>query len=414
MYSKIIFTHFLILFYFANFSFPQQGHIPNVFIDYPNSNMNYIKEQIPIVNYVHDPKEADIHILFTSQRTAAGGTIFTLYFIGQNNFTNLNDTLKYLTNKNDTEDMTRKKMVKALKLGLVRYCVHLGLSDDISVSFTKPYEEFKQKDDWDFWLFNASLNGNFNGQANYKALYLNGSLLADRTTEASKVNFSLNSSYNENRYIINNDIGNTEILNLSRAQSFNAYFIKSIDSYWSWGVWGGLNTSTYSNIDISAYVSPGIEFNIFPYSVSNERQLRIDYQLKHTFNKYFQETIFFKTHEELWSHSLNVTLSLIKSWGNVSISAVSSNYLNDFGLYDLGFSSNLAMELSKGLSINLNVGYSKIQDQLSLPLSSGTLEDVLTQNRQIQTNYNYWGGFGISYSFGSIFNNFVNPRFGGV
>ncbi len=414
MYNKIIPTYLLILLLSADVSFSQQEYIPKVFIDCSNCNLNYIKQQITVVNYVLDRKEADIFILFTSQRTASGGKVYTLYMIGQNNFANLNDTLRYLTDQNDTEDLSRKKMVKVLKVGLARYIVELNLSDEINISFTKPQKEVEQKDDWDFWLFRASLSGNFNGQANYKAIYLNGLFFADRTTEDSRVNFSINSSYSENIYIYDNGVEKKEILNLSRSQSFNAYYIKSIDRHCSWGIWGGLNTSTYSNIDISTYISPGIEFNIFPYSVSNERQLRIDYQIKHTYNKYLQKTIFFKTQEKLWSHSLNVTLSLIQPWGNVSLNAVSSNYLNDFNLYDIGISSNLSMELLKGLSINFYGGYSKIQDQISLPFTNGTLEDVLTQNRQIQTNYNYWGGFGISFSFGSLFNNVVNPRFGGA
>jgi hypothetical protein len=37
---------------------------------------------------------------------------------------------------------------------------------------------------------------------------------------------------------------------------------------------------------------------------------------------------------------------------------------------------------------------------------------VLTQQRQLQTGYRYFTNFGISYRFGSIFNNVVNPRFG--
>ena len=236
---------------------------------------------------------------------------------------------------------------------------------------------------------------------------------ADRTTEDSKFNINVSSSYNENRYIYNSGTETTEILNLSRAQSFSTYIVKSIDSNWSWGIWGGIVSSTYANINISAYVAPGIEFNIFPYSVSNERQFRIDYQVKHIYNKYIQETILFKKEEDLWSNSLNLTLSLIRPWGNMSINASGSNYLNDFNLFDLGVSSSVSMELYNGLSVNVNVGYSKIQDQISLPLASETLENLLTQNVQIQTNFSYWGGFGISYSFGSIYNNVVNPRFGG-
>jgi len=31
----------------------------------------------------------------------------------------------------------------------------------------------------------------------------------------------------------------------------------------------------------------------------------------------------------------------------------------------------------------------------------------------LRTSYEYWGGFGLSYTFGSVYNNVVNPRFGG-
>ena len=411
--QKIIFINILIIIFYVNISFSQQIHIPNVFIDYPYINLNYIKEQIPIVNYVRDQKEADVHVLFTSQKTAAGGTYFTIYFIGQNNFANLNDTVKYLTNQNDTEDISRKKMLKALELGFFEYLVQSGLSDKIDISYAEPQKKVNQKDAWDYWLFRSSLNGNFNGKANQNALYLNGSFFADRTTEDSKFNINISSSYNENRYTYNNGTETTEILNLSRAQSFNTYIVKSIDSSWSWGIWGGIVSSTYANINVSAYLAPGIEFNIFPYSVSNEKQFRIDYMIKHIYNKYLQETILFKNEEDLWNNSLNMTLSLIRPWGNMSLNAYGSNYLNDFNLFDLGVNSSLSLQLFNGLSINVNVGYSKIQDQISLPLASVTLENLLTQNVQIQTNFNYWGGFGISYSFGSIYNNVVNPRFGG-
>lgn len=413
MYRKIICISFLIIIVCTKFSFSQRRYIPNVFIDYPNVNLNYVKEQIPIVNYVRDQKEADIHILFTSQRTATGGTYFTLYFIGRNNFKNLKDTINYLTNKSDTEDHLRKKMVNAIKLGLVEYLIQSGLSDEINISFTNSQNEIKKKDNWNYWLFRTSLNGNFSGQANYKSLYINGSFVANRTTENSKINFSLSSSYNQNKYIYENGTESASILNITRAHSFSTYYVKSISNNWSWGLWSGIVSSTYANVDVSLYLAPGIEFNIFPYSVSNERQFRIDYQVKHIYNKYIQETIFFKNEEDLWSNSLILTLALIKPWGNMSINATGSNYLNNFNLYDLGFSSSLSMELLNGLSINFNVGYSKIQDQISLPLSSETLENLLTQNVQIQTSFNYWGSFGISYSFGSIYNNVVNPRFGG-
>jgi hypothetical protein len=40
-------------------------------------------------------------------------------------------------------------------------------------------------------------------------------------------------------------------------------------------------------------------------------------------------------------------------------------------------------------------------------------EVILLRQRQLLTGYQYYFNFGISYSFGSLFNNIVNPRFGG-
>jgi hypothetical protein len=41
-----------------------------------------------------------------------------------------------------------------------------------------------------------------------------------------------------------------------------------------------------------------------------------------------------------------------------------------------------------------------------------TPEDILLQIRQLETQYDYYTSVGISYKFGSIYSNIVNPRFG--
>ena len=386
---------------------------PNIFVDCGLCDMNFLKEQIAIVNYVRDRKDADIHILFTSQRTAAGGTDYKLYFIGQNVFENMSDTLDYSTNQTDTQDQSRIKMVNALKLGLARYIAHTKVADQMNISFAKPEtKKEEQKDDWDFWNFKTGINGNFSGQDNYKYNYFNGSISANRSTKDLKLSFKINASYNENIYTYDDGVSKTDIISLSRYQSFNTYVVKAIDSNWSWGVWAGLSSSTYSNIDFEAWASPGIEYNIFPYSVSNEKQLRIDYKLRHGYFKYGEETIYFKTKEDLWSQSLEMNLSLVRPWGTISIGTEGANVLTDFNLYELSVTGSISLNLFKGFSLNFYGGYTKIRNQISLPRAGATLEEVLTQRRQLETQYSYWGGFGISYSFGSIYNNIVNPRFG--
>ena len=50
----------------------------------------------------------------------------------------------------------------------------------------------------------------------------------------------------------------------------------------------------------------------------------------------------------------------------------------------------------------------------SLRRGDATTEEILVRQRELATGYQYEIGFGISYSFGSIFNNVVNPRFRNV
>jgi hypothetical protein len=58
------------------------------------------------------------------------------------------------------------------------------------------------------------------------------------------------------------------------------------------------------------------------------------------------------------------------------------------------------------------VNASRIRDQLSLPRRSATPEEVLLRLRELQSGYEVSAAFGVTYSFGSLFNNVVNPRFG--
>ena len=59
-------------------------------------------------------------------------------------------------------------------------------------------------------------------------------------------------------------------------------------------------------------------------------------------------------------------------------------------------------------------GYaSRVADQLYLPRRSLTDQQIIARQQALATNFRYFGNFGVSYTFGSIFNNVVNPRFGG-
>ena len=72
------------------------------------------------------------------------------------------------------------------------------------------------------------------------------------------------------------------------------------------------------------------------------------------------------------------------------------------------------MRLFKGFSVEIFGGGSRRRDQLSLRKGEATPEEILVRQRELATGFQLEFGFGVSYSFGSVFNNIVNPRFRNV
>ena len=69
---------------------------PKVYIDCESCDIDYIRTEITFVNYVRDRKEAQVHVLITTQRTGSGGYEYTLSFLGQNEFKGDDNTVRLL------------------------------------------------------------------------------------------------------------------------------------------------------------------------------------------------------------------------------------------------------------------------------------------------------------------------------
>ena len=157
---------------------------------------------------------------------------------------------------------------------------------------------------------------------------------------------------------------------------------------------------------------PGIEYDIFPYSESTRRQLRILYRAGYEYNNYTDTTIYNKMKEGLMLQSLTGAFEVIQKWGSVDLSLSWKNYFFDWSYNNLSINGSINLRVAKGLSLSVGGGASMVHDQLSLPKKDLSDTDVLLRRREQATQYRYFTFFRISYTFGSIYNNVVNPRFG--
>ena len=375
---------------------------------------DFLKREITFVDYMRDRRDADVHVLVTTQETGGGGTEYTLKFIGLNAFTAVEQTLRYSAPQTATADERRKAIAEVIKLGLVRYVSESPQAQRLKITFS-PDEGGKagtvnKKDPWNLWVFRTNVGGSFNGEQSNKSRSLRGSASANRTTDDWRLNFSINSDYRADTFQLS-DEGTFE--SVTRGSNGDATIVKSLSQHWSLGLLGTAQSSTFLNYDLRVRVAPGIEYNFFPYSQSTRRMLTLQYTVGLDSHNYREETIYGKTTEKLLDHKLTTSLSLRQPWGTASGSVDLSQYLTAPDKYSVSAFGGTNIRLFKGFSFNIFTQLSRTRDQIYLPKGAATNEEILVRQRQLATTYQYFLNFGISYSFGSIFNNIVNPRFGG-
>ena len=383
---------------------------PKVYIDCSLCDIEYIKTEITFVNYVRDPKEAQVHILITYQSTGGGGKEYTLGFSGQHDFAGINDTVRYYSNRTDTDDEVRRGMVNTLKMGLMSYVARTPIANRVAVTYAEPERPEFGPDKWKFWVFNLSLDGYFNGEKSYSQHSVEANFSANKITPDLKLKMAFSAEYEGDRYVYEDE---TTISN-RESYDFDGLVGKGLGEHWSIGAFFEISSSTYENIRLQFVPAPAIEYNLFPYSQSTRRQLRFLYMVGIESVRYREETIFNKTAETLLKETLSATLDIKEKWGSVYTSLSGSNYMHDFSKYQVNLWGGISLKVLKGLSVFVDGGGSWIHDQLNLVKGEATLEEILLRRRELATTYEYFLVFGFSYTFGSIYTNVVNPRFGSV
>ena len=425
LFKKVLFLALSVLLFYPAFTIAQASPVPpppsqqdvdslkksapKVFIDGDFVDLNYIKTEIVFVNYVRDRNEAQVHVLITLLSTGGGGLEYTMAFSGQQDFLGVDDIHKFISNRTQTQDEIRAGIVRVLKMGLIRYVAKTPISEKVGIVFQQDVKPTAVEDKWNFWVFSLSARAYMSGQKSMSSSQVYGSFSANQTTPEWKIRTSLSASKSNDSFTY----GDTTIKSSTESQSFSGMITKSLGEHWSIGGYVSASKSTYSNLKLSLTAAPAIEYDFFPYAQSTRRQLTLLYRININSTKYSAETIYNKNSEFLFSENLSLTLSLKEKWGSTSLSIEGANYFHDFSKNHLNVYGSVNLRILKGLTFDVYCSYSMIHDQLSLPKGEATLEQVLLRRTMLETNYNYYLSIGLSYAFGSIYSNVVNPRFGG-
>jgi hypothetical protein len=338
-----------------------------VFLDcrQPGCDGNFFIDEMPYVRFTRDRMDAEAYLLVTGLGTGAGGIQYTVNVTGQGPFVGRSDTLVSSVPPNSTADQRRRELLRIFRLGLVRYLTATSFASRLSLTYVapttgEPSPTAVTNDPWDAWIYRVSANGNFGGESQSRNSRFNGSLSARRITNDWKFTAGASSSYRASRYTFTD----------------------------------GTNTS----------------YTLRTYSTAFRLVRSLIYSLGVQHYRYVEQTIYFLDQETRPSHQVVLAATTRQQWGSFDVQARMSQYLHDGSKQNMSVSGSTDLRLSRGFSLNLSAYASQVRDQLYLAAGTLSRDEVLTQQRALQTSYQYNFFLGLSYTFGSIYNSVVNPR----
>ncbi len=384
-----------------------------VFLDCNSCDFDYLRREIGFVSYVRERKSADVHILVTTQRTGGGGIEYVFKFIGLGRFLNIDDELKYVAPETQTDDERRSGYANLLKLGLVRYVTSTAAANRLRLVYrvdpdSAPAGTAAVHDRWNFWSFRLRGSGTVSGEQSNKSRNLSTLVAANRTTDEWKVNVTSFLNFRNNEFTLSDG---TLFTDATHDHSLGGIVVKSLGKHWALAGRGRLGSTTFLNQKRAARIGGGVEYDVFPYSESSRRELTFQLTANANHFRYYEPTIYARLSESAADAVFQTAFDVRQPWGSSGLSFEAATYFNDFARHRVAGNGSLDVRLFKGFSLSLDGSASRINDQLYLKAGTASDEEILLRRRQLATTYRYRFSVGLSYTFGSIYNNVVNTRF---
>ncbi len=375
-----------------------------------NCEKNYLRQEINYVSHVRDQGQANIKLFIYDVTNGSGGRTYMLEFEGVDDYKDIFGKLTYDSTASMTDDEVRKGLLKKVQSGLLQYVLESDLAENITYTVNKDglgeIQEVDFRDPWNNWIFEVYGEAKIKRESSRKEFEYELGFQSDHVTEKLRIRSDLQINQ-ANKEIINDD----ETFTSERFRySADASVVASLSDHWSAGVFGGVQHNTFTNLDFRYYARPAIEYNIYPYKEVLRREIVFAYKIGYFHNDYIEQTIYLKDTEGIFSHSLDVQVRYRQPWGNVYARLIGSTFLNDFTKNRIQLNGSFSVRLLKGLAARFSGRFELIRDQINLPGGDASLEDVLLQQKQIATDYETSLSVGLSYTFGSAFNNVINTR----
>jgi hypothetical protein len=383
-----------------------------VFMDCDDCDMNRLREEVKFIHYVRDRELADVHVFVDEMGTGGGGVTYSIAYIGKGAFEGSTDTLRFIRLPIETYMEYSEGLHNTILMGLMPYVARTSVGRSIRITFDQDdineRTVFEQPtvDPWNYWVFEIDAGGDFQKETYESDYSIRSGFEARRITEEWKTEAEF---YQRFRSRTVNQDEDVHYINY-KVVDFDFDLVKSLGDHWAAGISGDASSNTSRNRKLLMGLFAAVEFSLFPYREVSRREVTLSYHIGMDHQSYFEETIYLKMNEYLPRHDLEFDLRFNQPWGYARTSLNLSQYLNDPSKFYIGFNGRMRWRIYKGLTVNLGGSYGIVRNQVYLARNEATYEEILLKVKRIKTDFEFDIYFGFGYTFGSLYNNVVNPR----
>ncbi|MGB0396008.1 MAG: hypothetical protein ACPGC6_04490 [Flavobacteriaceae bacterium] len=402
--KQLLLTIFIVLIFFKSAA---QSDKIKVFLSC-RCDDDFIKQNTLVFDYVRDRTLSDIEVFVFEITNAGGGRNYSFEYKGKNDFQNMDNEISIDIPSNLTFVESREQLLKTFKLGMVYFLQNTTFQNQLEVTFHNEKDQPGELslDQWKNWVFEVSGSFNFENERSIKEEEYNLGLEVDRVTEMWRIRSDFGM-----RRSVKFFSGDEESYNSERKRTFfSGSVVKSLSNHFSTGVFGYYLNDTFRNYRSFVNFSPALEYNFIPYSEVLTREITLAYKVGYNFYEYFEKTIYGFLNQKMFNQSLTLNLRYREKWGSIYSYLVASQFLDQPDQNRLTLNNNINLRIVRGLSLRISGNFQLIRDQINLPQGEASIEDLLLRQRQISTDFQNRISLGLSYTFGSIFNNIVNTR----
>lgn len=388
---------------------------PSLFLSCPLECFDsYLRQELSYFDFARDPHIADYTLVIARQIAGNGGERFTVTMSARRpgpralpapqSFAAPSGTSAY-----DVRQLLLQVLLRMLHAELA------GSEHERAFSLALPRRDGATlsalRDPWNYWVISPEVEATGEAGSAYYQAEITGALTLRRITELSKIRLGATYGRKLSGYRLEDG---SRVRGDVYAAEARAVYAASVGRHSALGAVVHGKSDQFENLRGHVHGGPLAEFNVFPYAENATRQLRLAYQVGPWANWYFERNVANLKHELRAYHALSLIADVNLPWGSVQWIGQVNSFVTRPKLYRLSVGAVLSVRLYEGLAFSLEGEAAYVHDLINL--RKRPIEDVelLLWTAQPPTDYMAKIELALSYTFGSVHNTIVNPRFARV